>query len=422
MKTSDRPAPELLSPAGNFEKMEAAIRYGANAVYLAGHAFGMRSAADNFSDEELAAAIAYAHERGVRVYVTVNTAPRDAEYPALAAYLRRLGELAPDALIVADLGVFSLCRELIPEMELHVSTQANSVSAADVRAWGRLGAKRVVLSRELTLEEIRAIRAAVSSETELECFIHGSMCISYSGRCLLSNYLCGRDANHGACAQPCRWEYKIRPTSYELIERERPDMPIPIEETAGETFIMSSRDLSMIAHVPELIDAGIASFKIEGRMKSAYYTAVVTNAYRMAIDAALRGETQPDPLWLRELESVSHREYDTGYFFADSRKEALTCRESGYIREKAYLATVLSYDPATGEAKCVQRNKVSVGDPMELLTPGKGGQPLFCTALFDEEHQPIPSTPHPAMIFYLPVPFPVQPGDILRGGEVIPKP
>lgn len=421
MKTSDRPAPELLSPAGNFEKMEAAIRYGANAVYLAGHAFGMRSAADNFSDEELAAAIAYAHERGVRVYVTVNTAPRDAEYPALAAYLRRLGELAPDALIVADIGVFSLCRELIPEMELHVSTQANSVSAADVRAWGRLGAKRVVLSRELTLEEIRAIRAAVPLGTELECFIHGSMCISYSGRCLLSNYLCGRDANHGACAQPCRWEYKIRPTSYELIERERPDMPIPIEETAGETFIMSSRDLSMIAHVPELIDAGIASFKIEGRMKSAYYTAVVTNAYRMAIDAALRGETQPDPLWLRELESVSHREYDTGYFFADSRKEALTCRESGYIREKAYLATVLSYDPATGEAKCVQRNKVSVGDPMELLTPGRGGQPLFCTALFDEEHQPIPSTPHPAMIFYLPVPFPVQPGDILRGGEVIPK-
>lgn len=421
MKTSDRPAPELLSPAGNFEKMEAAIRYGANAVYLAGHAFGMRSAADNFSDEELAAAIAYAHERGVRVYVTVNTAPRDAEYPALAAYLRRLGELAPDALIVADIGVFSLCRELIPKMELHVSTQANSVSAADVRAWGRLGAKRVVLSRELTLEEIRAIRAAVPLGTELECFIHGSMCISYSGRCLLSNYLCGRDANHGACAQPCRWEYKIRPTSYELIERERPDMPIPIEETAGETFIMSSRDLSMIAHVPELIDAGIASFKIEGRMKSAYYTAVVTNAYRMAIDAALRGETQPDPLWLRELESVSHREYDTGYFFADSRKEALTCRESGYIREKAYLATVLSYDPATGEAKCVQRNKVSVGDPMELLTPGKGGQPLFCTALFDEEHQPIPSTPHPAMIFYLPVPFPVQPGDILRGGEVIPK-
>lgn len=421
MKTSDRSAPELLSPAGNFEKMEAAIRYGANAVYLAGHAFGMRSAADNFSDEELAAAIAYAHERGVRVYVTVNTAPRDAEYPALAAYLRRLGELAPDALIVADIGVFSLCRELIPEMELHVSTQANSVSAADVRAWGRLGAKRVVLSRELTLEEIRAIRAAVPLGTELECFIHGSMCISYSGRCLLSNYLCGRDANHGACAQPCRWEYKIRPTSYELIERERPDMPIPIEETAGETFIMSSRDLSMIAHVPELIDAGIASFKIEGRMKSAYYTAVVTNAYRMAIDAALRGETQPDPLWLRELASVSHREYDTGYFFADSRKEALTCRESGYIREKAYLATVLSYDPATGEAKCVQRNKVSVGDPMELLTPGKGGQPLFCTALFDEEHQPIPSTPHPAMIFYLPVPFPVQPGDILRGGEVIPK-
>lgn len=417
MKPFEGRRPELLAPAGNFEKMEAAIRYGADAVYLAGHAFGMRSAADNFSDEELAAAIAYAHERGVRVYVTVNTAPRDAEYPALAAYLRRLGELAPDALIVADLGVFSLCRELLPEMELHVSTQANSVSAADVRAWGRLGAKRVVLSRELTLEEIRAIRAAVPPETELECFIHGSMCISYSGRCLLSNYLCGRDANHGACAQPCRWEYKVRHTSYELVERERPDLPIPIEEEAGETFVMSSRDLSMIAHVPELMEAGIASFKIEGRMKSAYYTAVVTNVYRMAIDAALRGDRSVDPLWLRELDSVSHREYDTGYFYADARAEALTCKKSGYIREKAYLATILSYDTATGEAKCIQRNKVSLGDTMELLTPGRVGRALVCERLFDEAHTEIPSTPHPAMIYYLPVPFPVKPGDILRGGD-----
>lgn len=422
MKPLEGKRPELLSPAGNFEKMEAAIRYGADAVYLAGKAFGMRSAADNFDDGELADAIRYAHERKVRVYVTVNTAPRDAEYPALAAYLRRLGELAPDALIVADLGVFSLCRELLPDMELHVSTQANSVSAADVRAWGRLGAKRVVLSRELTLDEIRAIRREVPAETELECFIHGSMCISYSGRCLLSNYLCGRDANHGACAQPCRWEYRIRPAAYELIERERPDLPIPIEEEAGETFVMSSRDLSMIAHVPELIDAGVASFKIEGRMKSAYYTAVVTNAYRMAIDAALRGDRSVDPLWLRELDSVSHREYDTGYFYTNARSEALTCKKSGYIREKAYLATVLAYDEATGEAKCIQRNKVSVGDTVELLTPGQAGQGFRCERLFDEAHEAIVSTPHPAMIYYLPVPFPVRPGDILRGGDPAPRP
>ena len=417
MERPDGKKPELLSPAGNYEKMEAAIRYGADAVYLAGRLFGMRSAADNFSDEELATAIDYAHAHGVKVYVTVNTSPRDAEYPALAAYLRRLGELEPDALIVADIGVFSLCRELVPQIELHVSTQANSVSAADVCAWGRMGAKRVVLSRELTLDEIRAIRAATPPEVELECFIHGSMCISYSGRCLLSNYLCGRDANHGACAQPCRWEYKIRPTSYELIERERPDLPIPIEEADGETFVMSSRDLSMIEHVPELIDAGIASFKIEGRMKSAYYTAVVTNAYRMAIDAALRGSRETDPLWLRELDSVSHREYDTGYFYADARREALTCRQSGYIREKAYLATVLAYNEITGEAKCIQRNKVFVGDVMELLTPGKTGQSLKCERLYDESHSEISSTPHPAMIYYLPVPFPVRPGDILRGGD-----
>ena len=409
--------PELLSPAGNFEKMQAAIRYGADAVYLAGTLFGMRSAADNFTEEQLEEAIRYAHDRGVKVYVTVNTMPRDSEYPRLASYLRFLGGIRPDALIIGDLGVFFLAREILPEMELHVSTQASSVSAADVRAWGALGAKRVVLSRELTLTEICEIRRAVPPETELECFIHGSMCISYSGRCLLSNYLAGRDANHGACTQPCRWNYKIRPSEYELIESERPQMPIPIREIDGETFFMSSRDLSMIRHIPELMESGISSFKIEGRMKSAYYTAVVTNAYRMAMDAYARGDASFDPLWQRELESVSHREYDTGYFFADARQEALTCRKSGYIREKAYLATVLSYDEKRGEAKCVQRNKISVGDPMELLTPGRTGMPMICRKLYDEEHCEIVSVAHPAMVFYVPVPFPVKEGDILRGGD-----
>ena len=412
--------PELLSPAGNSEKMRAAIRYGADAVYLAGTMFGMRSAADNFTEEELEEAVRYAHARGVKVYVTVNTMPRDPEYPRLTSYLRFLGEIAPDALIIGDLGVFFLAREILPEMELHVSTQASSVSAADVRAWGSLGAKRVVLSRELTLAEIREIRRAVPPETELECFIHGSMCISYSGRCLLSNYLAGRDANHGACTQPCRWNYSIRLPEYELIEEERPQMPIPIREIEGETFFMSSRDLSMIRHIPELMESGISSFKIEGRMKSAYYTAVVTNAYRMAMDAYARGESTFDPLWQKELESVSHREYDTGYFFADARQEALTCRKSGYIREKAYLATVLAYDEERGEAKCVQRNKITVGDPMELLTPGATGQPMICRKLYDEDHCEIASVPHPAMVFYVPVPFPVREGDILRGGDPLP--
>ena len=409
--------PELLAPAGNFEKMRAAIHYGADAVYLAGRAFGMRASADNFGEDEMREAVAYAHAHGVKVYVTVNTMPRDREYAALKTYLRFLGEIKPDALIIGDIGVFNLCREIIPEIERHISTQMSAVSSADVRAWHALGARRVVLSRELTLDEIREIRRNSPASVELECFIHGSMCISYSGRCLLSNFLCGRDANHGECAQPCRWNYTAQPLALELTEEKRPDMTLPVVEERGETFVMSSRDLSMIAHVPELMEAGISSFKIEGRMKSAYYAAVVTNAYRMAMDAYAAGNTAFDPRLQRELESVSHRAYDTGYFFTDSHKDALTCPEKGYIREKAYIATVLSYDPTSGEAKCIQRNKTTVGAPLELLTPGKCGQPFSCTALYDEEHREIPATPHPSMVFYLPVPFPVAAGDIIRGGE-----
>lgn len=410
--------PELLSPAGNPEKLVAAIHYGADAVYLAGQAFGMRAAADNFTLDEMREAVSYAHARNVKVYVTVNIMPREAEYPALRRYLEQLRDIAPDALIVADIGVLALAREILPACDLHISTQANSVSAAACRAWANLGAKRVVLSRELTLREISEIRRNLPPEIELECFIHGSMCISYSGRCLLSNFLCDRDANHGACAQPCRWNYSIRPAAmYEIVEEKRPDTPLPIVEEGGETFIMSSKDMCMIEHVPALIEAGITSFKIEGRMKSAYYTAVVTNAYRMAIDACARGVTTPDPAWLRELESVSHREYATGYYFADSRREARTCTTPGYLREKAYLATVLAYDESTGEALCIQRNKLSQGDPVELLTPGRTGRSFVCTRLFDETHSEIPSAPHPGMKFYIPLPFSAREGDILRGGK-----
>lgn len=407
--------PELLSPAGSFEKLRAAVTYGADAVYLAGRAFGMRAAADNFSIEELYEAVAYAHAHGVRVYLTVNTMPRENEYPAIRDYLMSVASAGVDAMIVADIGVMSLVRELLPDMQIHVSTQASSVSSRDCMVWRSLGAKRVVLARELSFDEIRAIRANIPDDLELECFIHGSMCISYSGRCLLSNHLVGRDGNRGMCAQPCRWSYAIR--GYEIVEEKRPDIPLPVEEVNGETFIMSSRDTCMIEHIPELVESGINSLKIEGRMKSSYYTAVVTNTYRMALDSYFSGEYQYNPAWRRELESVSHRDYGTGYYFSDSHKDANTATQTGYLRDRAFLATVTDYDPESGYAKLSQRNKMCIGDVVELLTPGKTGEKIICDKLFDADMNPIQSTPHPYMTFYMKMPHSVNVGDILRGGE-----
>ena len=268
--------PELLSPAGDAEKLRAAVRFGADAVYLAGEAFGMRSASKNFSLEELYEAAEFLHSLGKKMYITVNVLPHGGEYPALTEFLREVRGARPDAFIVADLGVIGLLKEEIPEAHIHISTQASITSPAAARAYAALGASRLVLARELSLAEIGEIRAALPDDVELECFVHGSMCVSYSGRCLLSNMMAGRDANHGRCAQPCRWNYT-------LMEEKRPDERFPIEETPAGTFIMSSKDMCMIEHIPELIDAGIASFKLEGRVKSAYYAAVVTNAYRMAV-------------------------------------------------------------------------------------------------------------------------------------------
>ena len=403
---------ELLSPAGNFEKMKAAILYGADAVYLAGQAFGMRAAADNFSIEELKEATEYAHERGVKVYLTVNTMPREQEYSALKEYFEALRRVDIDALIVADIGVLALAKQIIPEKELHISTQANAVSSAACLAWASLGATRVVLARELTLEEIKAIRANLPEEIELECFIHGSMCVSYSGRCLLSNHLIGRDANRGMCAQPCRWNYTVR--HIEITEEKRPDVPLPIEEIGGESFIMSSKDTCTIEHIPELIEAGISSFKIEGRMKSAYYTAVVTNAYRMAIDSYLGGSYCYDPEWRSELESVSHREYHTGYYFTDSHTDANLCTEGGYLKEKSYLAVVLSYDKEKGIARLGQRNKLTLTDTVEYITPGRVGRALDFSALYDLDGNPIESAPHPYMEFLMKTDTELLPGDIIR--------
>ena len=409
--------PELLSPAGNFEKLKAAVRFGADAVYMAGPGFGMRTASAEMSRETLAEAVAYAHAHGVRAYVTVNTMPREYEYGALRDYLLFLKTVSPDALIVADIGVLTLCRELVPNIEVHLSTQANAVSAAACRAWASLGASRIVLARELSLDEICAIRAALPKSVELEAFVHGSMCISYSGRCLLSSHMIGRDANRGQCAQPCRWHY-----TGVIYEEKRPHMPIPVEEEKGETFIMSSTDLCMIEHIEALMQAGIDSFKIEGRMKSAYYTAVCTNAYKIAMRLCEKGETVPKRALLRELFSVSHREYATGFYFEEHpARDAHVTGQSSYVGEKSYLADVLSYDTESGIAYCIQRNKLSVGDAVDLLTPGKTGVPFTVTELWDETHEMIDAAPHPQMNFYIKTPFAVREGDILRASVTLEK-
>ena len=404
--------PELLSPAGNFEKMKSAILYGADAVYLAGNDFGMRAAADNFNNDELREAIKYAHKRGVRVYVTLNTMPHPDEYESLHEYLKFLSATPPDAVICVDLGVIALVKKYLPDTEIHISTQASVVSAEAAIEWMKLGAKRVVLARELTFDEILKIKANIPEELELEAFIHGSMCISYSGRCLLSQHFTNRDANRGRCAQPCRW-------NFEVYEEKRPDDVLPIQQDKNGTFIMSSKDMCMIKHIPELVKSGITSFKIEGRMKSAYYTAVVTNTYRMAIDRYLNDPASYEfnPLWSKELDSVSHREYATGFYYDRPLDDAKTCTTPGYLREKAYLAIAESYDKATGLALFIQRNKAVNGSGAEIISPGKCGRALILDEMFDENMTPIESAPHPFMKFYVKVPFEVKPGDILRSGD-----
>ncbi len=405
---------ELLSPAGNFEKLKAALLYGADAVYCAGKAFGMRSAAENFETGELYTAADYTHALGKKIYLTLNTLPGWREYEALERFLNDLRDCPLDGLIIADPGVLMLAKKLLPQIPKHISTQAGVVSPADCDFWQSLGATRVVLARELSLEDIRAIRSRISPELELETFIHGSMCVSFSGRCLLSENLVGRDANKGCCAQPCRWNYNL----YEIAEEKRPGMRFPIVENDLGTFIMSSKDLCMIEHIPALTEAGIASFKIEGRMKSAYYAAVTANAYRMAMDAYAADKVHYiyHKEWLRELESVSHREYCTGYFF-DTQHNAQLTATPGYIREKAYLAVATGYDCATGRASFIQRNKAVCGQQAELITPGKCGRAFRLDEMQDENGMPLESTPHPFMPFSLKVPFPVKAGDILRGSD-----
>ncbi len=427
--TINRNKPELLSPAGNFEKMKSAILYGADAVYLAGDDFGMRAAADNFTVDELHEAVKYAHERGVKVNLTLNTMPRTDEYPKLTEFVKSISDAGIDAVIAADLGVMALVKEYLPYAELHISTQASTVSAAACREWVKFGAKRIVLARELTLNEIRRIREEIGDAVELEAFIHGSMCISYSGRCLLSQHFVDRDANRGRCAQPCRWNVSMEESAkvacdgfegcadYEIMEEKRPENRIPVVENGDGTFFLSSKDMCMIEHIPELIESGIDCFKIEGRMKSEYYTAVVTNVYRMAIDRYFADPEgyKYDPAWLRELESVSHREYATGFYFDNAMENANTTKFPGYMKEKAFLCRVSDYDKETGVATFIQRNKVFADSDVEVITPGKVGRSIHLGELFSENGEAIESAPHPYMVFKAKVPFELKVGDIIRG-------
>ena len=371
-----RKKPELLCPAGDMEKLKMAVLYGADAVYLGGTSFGMRSFAGNFDRDELPEAVRYAHSRGVRAHVTVNTMPRNEETAQLPEYLRSLDAAGVDALIVADLGVFTMAGKYAPNCERHISTQQSIANYACAQAWYDLGAQRVVLARELSLPEIREIRARVPEKLELETFCHGAMCVSYSGRCLLSNYMTGRDSNRGECAQPCRYQYA-------LMEEKRPGEYFPVFEDEKGTYIMNSRDMCMIDHLDDLMDAGIDCLKIEGRAKSAYYAAIVTGAYRHVLDDLEAGRA-PDPVWRDEVEHVSHRHYSTGFFYGQPGQYT---ENSRYLREWQICAVVERCD-ADGNAVLSLRNKFRTGDTVELVGPDF--RPMLWTAGAMEDMDGIP--------------------------------
>ena len=392
---------ELLSPAGDSERLKMAVAYGADAVYLAGREFGMRAGAANFDDDDLAETVSYCHEHGVKAYFTCNTLPHDDEMERLPAYLALLNEAGADAVIVADMGVLSMVKRFAPSLKIHISTQFGAVNSETANALHSLGADTVVLARELKLSEIKEIRRKTSDELRLECFVHGAMCVSFSGRCLLSNYLTGRDSNRGNCAQPCRWKYR-------LVEETRPGEYFPVIEDKG-TYIFNSKDMCMIEHVPELLDAGVSSLKIEGRMKSFYYTAVVTSAYRHAIDAAVSG-IPLDPIWVREVDMVSHRPYTTGFYYDQPGQHY---SDSMYYSEANVVAVVESCS-VQGEALLSQRNRFFRGDELELLIPGKVPIPFKAEKLYDEQGAPIDSTPRAMMFFRTVLPCEVPPMSILR--------
>ena len=396
--------PELLAPAGDMERLKMSVLYGADAVYLAGTSFGMRSFAGNFSPEELPEAVKYAHDHGVKVHVTVNTMPRGDEIVHLPAHLEQLNEVGVDALIVADLGVFRMAEKYAPRCERHMSTQVSIANASCATAWYEMGAKRVVLARELSLEEIAAIRANTPKELEIETFAHGAMCVSYSGRCLLSNYMTGRDSNRGACAQPCRYQYA-------LMEEKRPGEFFPVFEDEKGTYIMNSRDMCMIDHIDDLMKVGVDCVKIEGRAKSAYYAAIVTGAYRHVIDDVAAGRPI-DPIWRDEVEHVSHRHYSTGFFYGEPGQYFANSR---YIRDWQVCAIVTDCDD-TGMATMTLRNKFTAGDKMEIVGPDLRPFELTVPMMEDMEGNALEQPRTPQMLFRMQLPKKVPAMSILRHG------
>ena len=384
--------PELLAPAGNLEKLKTAINFGADAVYLGGSKLNLRAFADNFTDEQLQEGIKYAHDRGRKVYVTINVFPRNEDFNGLEEYLKKLYEFNVDAIIVSDPGIIMTSIESVPNLEVHLSTQANTVNFKTIDFWYKQGVKRIVLARELTLEEIKTIREKIDPDCELEAFVHGSMCMSYSGRCLLSNYMTGRDSNRGACAQPCRYKYY-------LMEEKREGEYFPVVEDDKGTYIMNSKDMCMIEHIPELVQSGIDSFKIEGRMKSSFYVATVVKAYREAIDAYF-----DDPenytfkeRWMDYLKKASHRAYFTGFYFNDPNKQLH--ESSSYIRTCDIVGIVREFNEEIMEAIVEQRNKVLDGDELEVLRPEGPIFKINTSNMRDKNDNKIESAPSAQMIF-----------------------
>ena len=392
---------EVLSPAGDAEKLIMAVTYGADAVYLAGPAYGMRAGAGNFAPEQIARAVKYCHDRSVKAYVTVNTIPNDEQINALPAYLEHLDAVGVDGLILSDLGVMNLAKKYAPQAAIHISTQAGVMNSETARAFYDMGANRVVLAREMSLEQIRALRQRIPAELEIEAFCHGAMCVSFSGQCVLSNYLTGRDANQGQCAQPCRWKYHV-------MEEKRPGELMELTEDGG-TYLFNSRDMCMIDHVPALLEAGITSLKIEGRTKSAYYAAAVTNAYRHAADAAMAGTPLAD-VWRREVYAVSHRPYSTGFYFGQPGQYT---DDACYYASYDVMAVVESCDDA-GRAVLTQRNRFFPGDELELLTPN--AEPVTFTAgpMTDAEGNDVQAASHPKMELHMTLPVAAPKYSFLR--------
>ena len=401
--------PELLIPASSLEVLKTAVMFGADAVYIGGDAFGLRAKAKNFSPEEMKEGIAFAHEHGVKVHVTVNILAHNYDLDGVEKYLHELKELGPDALIIADPGIFMKARRICPEIEIHVSTQANNTNYETYNFWHDLGAKRVVAARELSLNEIKEIRSKIPEDLDVECFIHGAMCISYSGRCLLSNYFTGRDANHGACTHPCRWKYAV-------VEEKRPGEYLPVYENERGTYIFNSKDLCMIEHIPELVDAGVDSCKIEGRMKTALYVATVARTYRKAIDDFFESEEkyrQNMDWYLDQISRCTYRQFTTGFYFGKPSDEAQIYDNNTYINEYIYLGIVYDIDER-GFAKIEQRNKFSVGDEIEIMKPDGTDVRAKVKAMYNEAGEAVESCPHSKEIIYLDLSERPEKYDILR--------